>query len=71
MKRKLLTNVFVYGAGWLVIAGLNLLAHRFLRTTFNLWDVTWTVAFAAFLGWLSDWLISQRMAGNSEGKKKL
>ena len=56
MKRKLLINVFFYGVGWLVIAGLYLLADRFLGMKFDWGDVTWTVAFAAFLKWFSGWL---------------
>jgi len=60
MKRRLLVNVFAYGVGWLLLAGLNLLAIRFLGVTPNWWLFTVILVAGAFGNWFSGWLKSRQ-----------
>ncbi len=59
MKRKLLVNVFVYGVGWLLLAGLNLLAGRFLGGGLDWWIFTVIVVGSAGADWFGGWLKSR------------
>ena len=64
MKRKLLVNVFAYGLIWLLVAGLNLLAGRFLGRGLDWWFVTMLAGVSAFGDWFGGWLKSRQQHEN-------
>jgi len=60
MKRKLLVNLFAYGSVWLLLAGLNLLAGRFLGGNVEWWIYSVIMLSGAFGDWLTGRLKSRQ-----------
>ncbi len=60
MKRRLLVTVFAYGSIWLLLAGLNLLAGRFLGASLDWWIFSVILLSGAFGDWLTGWQKSRR-----------
>ena len=60
MKRRLSITAFTYGSIWILLAGLNLLAGRFLGKSLDWWIFSVTLLSGALGDWLTGQLKSRR-----------